>query len=54
MQVEEKPDSMVIKTTDIHLPHALGEALRHAYKGDLEIRYSKEAYFIEVKWSRES
>ena len=52
MQVKQKPDSVVVKTTDIHLPHTIGEALRHAYKGDLEIRYSDETYFVEVKWSR--
>lgn len=53
MQIEEKPDSIVIKTTDIHLPHSIGEALRHAYKGSLELRYTEEIYFIEVKWSRD-
>lgn len=53
MQIEEKPDSIVIKTTDIYLPHSIGEALRHAYKGSLEFRYAAESYFIEVKWSRE-
>jgi hypothetical protein len=52
MQIEEKPDSILISTTDIHLPHAIGEALRHAYKGNLEIRYSAETYFTEVKWNR--
>jgi NMD protein affecting ribosome stability and mRNA decay len=52
MQIEEKPESIVIKTTDIHLPHAIGEALRRAYKGHLAIRYSEETYFVEVKWSR--
>ena len=54
MGIEENPASIVIKTTDIHLPHAIGEALRHACKGRLEIRYSDETYFVEVKWSRES
>ena len=53
MQIEEKADSIVIQTTDIHLPHSIGEALRHAYKGSLELRYADESYFIEVKWSRE-
>ena len=55
MGIEEKPDSIVIKTTDIHLSRAIGEALHHAYKGSpsLDIRYTEESYFIEVKWSRE-
>ena len=53
MQVEEKPDSIVIKTTDIRLPRWIGEALRHAYKSSLELRYTAESYSIEVQWSRE-
>jgi hypothetical protein len=32
MGIEEKVDSIVIKTTDIHLPRAIGEALHHATK----------------------
>jgi hypothetical protein len=54
LQIDEQPGSLVIKTTDIHLPHAIGESLRHAYKGSLKIQYSEETYFIDVKWSRES
>jgi hypothetical protein len=40
-------------TTDIHLPRAIGEALHRAYKGSLDLRYTEESCFIEVKWSRE-
>jgi hypothetical protein len=54
MRTEESPDSIVITTTDIHLPHRIAEALRHAYKGELEIRYDKEGYFARVEWRRES
>jgi len=53
MGIEEKADSIVIKTTDIHLPRALGEALHHAYKGVLDLHYTEESYFIDVKWRRE-
>jgi hypothetical protein len=53
MQIQEKPDSIVIKTTDIHLPHSIAEALRHAYKGNLQFRYIEESCFITVNWSRE-
>ena len=54
MRIEEHPDSIVITTTDIHLPHRIAEALRNAYKGELEIRYDKEGYFARVEWRRES
>jgi hypothetical protein len=54
MRVEEHSDSIVITTTDIHLPHRIAEAIRDAYKGELEIRYDKEGYFGRVEWRRES
>jgi len=54
MRIEEKPDAIVIETTDVHLPHAIGEALHDAFKGSLKFRYPEESYFVEVKWNRES
>ena len=53
MKIEEHPDSIVIKTTDIHLPQRIGEALRHAQHGKLNVHYDDEGYFIRVNWSRE-
>ena len=50
----ERSDAIVITTTDIHLPHRIAEAIRDAYKGELEIRYDKEGYFARVEWRRES
>jgi len=49
MRIEEKPDAIVIETTDVHLPHAIGEALHDAFKGSLKFRYPEESYFVEVK-----
>ena len=54
MRIDQKSDGIVIETTDIHLPHAIGEAVHDAYKGELKFRYSEESYFVEVKWNRES
>jgi hypothetical protein len=39
MRIEEKADAIVIETTDIHLPHAIGEALHDAFKGSLKFRW---------------
>src|SRR5690348_14673910 len=52
MQIEEQPDAVVVHTTDIHLPRRIGEQLRRAYKGDLDIRYEEETYFVRVNWQR--
>jgi hypothetical protein len=32
MRTEQKPDAIVIETTDVHLPHAIGEALHDAFQ----------------------
>jgi hypothetical protein len=53
MSLEETPDSLVIKTTDIHLPRLIADALRHAHHGEPQIQYDKEGYFARVDWQRE-
>jgi NMD protein affecting ribosome stability and mRNA decay len=54
MEVEEQDGAVLIRTTDIHLPRRIGEALEHAYRGELDFHYEEEAYSIRVRWSRES
>ena len=53
MFIEELPDSLVIKTTDVHLPHNIAESLRNAYQGELEIQYPTEEYFLRAEWRRD-
>lgn len=53
MKVEERPASMIVTTTDIHLPRRIGESLRHSHKGELDIHYDQEGYFIRVNWFRD-
>lgn len=52
MGIEEREDALVIKTTDIHLPRAVGEALHRAYQGELEYHYNEEEYYLGVSWKR--
>jgi ferredoxin len=52
--VEERSDAIVINTTDIHMPRRIGEALRSAYKGELNFKYEEENYFIRVGWRRDT
>jgi len=44
---------VVITFTDIHLPHSVGEAIRHAYKGDLEIIFPKGTDVVRANWMRD-
>ncbi|MBI3849078.1 MAG: ATPase [Verrucomicrobia bacterium] len=53
MRIEEHPDSLVIKTTDIHLPRRIADAVHHAYKGELDLHYDKEGYFARANWRYE-
>jgi hypothetical protein len=53
MNIEEGQGSIVINTTDIHLPRRIGEALRAAYEGDLDFHYEKESHFLRVNWKRD-
>ena len=41
MQTEESPDRVKISTTDVHLPQRIGEALEHAYHGELELAMAR-------------
>lgn len=37
---------------DTYLPRRIGEALKHAYHGDLELHYDKAEDFVRVTWMR--
>jgi NMD protein affecting ribosome stability and mRNA decay len=51
MEVEEKPEETLITTTDIHLARGMGEALHHAYHGELEFHYNPGQYLLRVHWA---
>lgn len=52
MDTIEHADSIEITTTDIHLPRRIGEALKRAHDGTLDIHFSEDAYEIRVVWNR--
>jgi hypothetical protein len=52
MGIDEAADGVVITTTDIHLPQRIGEALKHAYHGDLDLHYGEDEYSVRVQWRR--
>ena len=53
MAIDEDANGILIKTTDIHLPRRIGEAVYSAYAGALDYRYSEDTYFIRVNWRRD-
>ena len=50
MAVEEKDGATLVTTTDIHLARGLGEALHHAYQGELQFHYNPEQNLLRVSW----
>ena len=51
MAVEEKDGATLVTTTDIHLARGIGEALHHAYHGELEFHYNQEQNLLRVNWT---
>ncbi|WP_435099573.1 BCAM0308 family protein [Arhodomonas sp. AD133] len=47
-------DRIEITFTEPHLARGVGEALRHAYKGELEYHYADGAYLLRVSWHRDA
>ena len=52
MQIAEANGEITITTTDLHLPRRIGEALQHAWKGELDVKYSEDEYLVRVHWQR--
>jgi hypothetical protein len=52
MGIDAGDGTLVVTTTDIHLPRRIGHALENAYKGHLETHYNEEEYFVRMRWTR--
>ena len=52
MTIEQQPEGVVVSTTDSHLPRQIGEALKHAYHGELVVHYDENRDFVRVTWTR--
>ena len=50
----ERPDKLIITTTDVHLPRRIGTAVHHAFHGDLKLHFDEDDYFIRVNWARDT
>lgn len=51
MTIEDRAGDLVILTTDSHLPRRIGEALKHAHHGELDIQYDQDEDFIRIIWT---
>jgi hypothetical protein len=51
ISIETDAEAIVINTTDIHLPRRIGEAVKRAFHGELDIAFEEDGYFVRVDWS---
>jgi hypothetical protein len=54
INIEESAEGVVINTTDIHLPHRIGEAIQRVFHGQIEDIFEKNGYFVKVNWTRDA
>ncbi|MDT8383151.1 MAG: BCAM0308 family protein [Gammaproteobacteria bacterium] len=52
MNVEQKENETEITFTDAHLARGIGEAIHHAYEGDIDYQYTPEDIMLRVSWER--
>jgi hypothetical protein len=52
MDIVKEDGGLLVTTTDVHLAHGIGEALHHAYKGELDSHYNPEEKLLRVRWRR--
>ena len=53
MAIEANAEGTVVTTTDPHLARRIGDALYHAFKGELEYHYNKDENLLRVAWTRQ-
>jgi len=53
LKLEERGEELLVSTTDPHLARGIGDALHHAYHGELDYRYpDDEGDLLRVSWVR--
>lgn len=53
MTMATEADHTLVTTTGTHLARRLGEALKHAYQGDLDLTYGDGEQSLRVRWHRD-
>jgi hypothetical protein len=52
MDIEDEDGAVHVTTTSIHLARRIGEAVQHAYRGELDFHYNDEEKLLRVHWRR--
>jgi NMD protein affecting ribosome stability and mRNA decay len=52
MDTEEQEGGLMLTFTDAHLARGIGDAIHHAYQGEIDYQYTKEDIMLRVTWTR--
>jgi len=52
MEIDESEGAFEITVTHPNLARAIGEAVHHAYQGELDFQYADEENVLRVRWHR--
>lgn len=52
MELKRRKGTLFVTTTDVHLPHRIGHALKDAWGGTLTTHYDDHGYYARVTWER--
>jgi hypothetical protein len=52
MDCKETGAGLMVTTTDPHLARGIGDALAHAYQGELEYHYNDSDRLLRIHWRR--
>ena len=53
IDIRESGAQMVLTTTDTHLPRRIGNAVKAAWKGSLDIHFDPGGHFTRIAWRRD-
>jgi hypothetical protein len=51
LAIEQHPESVVVLTSDLHLPRRIGEALARAHGGKLDASFLEDEYRVLARWT---
>ncbi|MBN1542988.1 ATPase [candidate division KSB1 bacterium] len=54
MEISDRPSSVEITTTGVHVARRIGEALQRAYKGEFRFNYADGEPHIRIQWYRDA
>lgn len=52
IDIDERGKQTVVTTTDLRLAHRIADAVQHAHRGEMNVKFSQDEYRVRIHWSR--